>query len=65
MCILLSGTVALDNVKTPQGMRKKMLGGSASHFSMSASLFRKVHLVGVVGKNFPQKHIRLLEKKRR
>ena len=63
MCILISGTVALDNVKTPQGTRKKMLGGSASHFCMSASFFRKPHLVGVVGKNFPEKHMRLLKKK--
>ena len=29
------------------------LGGSAVYFSLAASLFAQVHLVGVVGSDFP------------
>jgi len=63
MSILVLGTVALDNVKTPFGARKMMLGGSAAHFSMAARLFAPVDLVAIVGKDFPQKNIDFLEAK--
>ena len=63
MSILVLGTVALDNVKTPFGERKQLLGGSAAHFSMAARIFTKVDLVAIVGKDFPQKHIDFLEAK--
>jgi len=63
MSIIVLGTVALDTVKTPFGLRKDILGGSASHFSMSARLFTKVDVVAVVGKDFPKKHIKFLHNK--
>lgn len=63
MGLLVLGTVALDNVKTPSGIKKNMLGGSASHFSMSARLFDDVHIVGVVGKDFPKVHLDFLKRK--
>ncbi|MCX7927350.1 MAG: PfkB family carbohydrate kinase [Candidatus Omnitrophica bacterium] len=63
MSIVVLGTVALDTVKTPYGFRQKMLGGSAAHFSMSARLFTTVHLVAIVGKDFPTEYIAFLEKK--
>lgn len=61
--ILVLGTTALDTVKTPSGKRREMLGGSAVHFSMSASHFTQVNLVAIVGEDFPQKHIDFLRKK--
>ena len=64
MALLVSGTVALDTIKTPLGYRRNMLGGSAAHFCMSAAFFQKVHLVGVIGKNFSRAHLELLKKKR-
>ena len=63
MSLLVLGTVALDTVKTPHGYRKQMLGGSATHFSMSARLFTRVHLVAVVGQDFPQEHADFLKRK--
>lgn len=63
MAFLALGTVALDNVKTPSGFKKNMLGGSAAHFSMSARLFDDVHLVGIVGKDFPKMHLDFLKRK--
>jgi sugar/nucleoside kinase (ribokinase family) len=63
MSIIVLGTVALDTVKTPAGKRRDMLGGSAAHFSMSARFFTPVHLVAVVGEDFPKRHIDFLKKK--
>jgi len=64
MSLLVSGTVALDNVKTPLGQKRLMLGGSASHFCMSASLFTPVYLSGVIGQDFPAAHIDLFKRKK-
>ena len=63
MSILVLGTVALDTVKTPYGRRVRMLGGSAAHFSMAARLFDEVHLVAIVGRDFPSKYIDFLKQK--
>lgn len=63
MSILVLGTVALDTVKTPFGLKNKILGGSAVHFSMAARLFTDVHLVAVIGEDFPRKHIDFLNDK--
>ncbi|MDD5077931.1 MAG: PfkB family carbohydrate kinase [Candidatus Omnitrophica bacterium] len=63
MDTIVLGTVALDNVKTPCGMRRDLLGGSAVHFSMAARFFTRVSLVAIVGKDFPSRHINFLKKK--
>ena len=60
MDLLVVGSVALDSVKTPFGEKERILGGSATHFSVSASLFTPVRLVGVVGKDFPEEHLEFL-----
>ena len=52
MSLLVVGSVAFDAVETPFGKCEKMLGGSASHFSISASYFTDVSIVGVVGGDF-------------
>ena len=63
MSLLVLGTVALDNVRTPAGVKHGLLGGSAAHFSMSARLFTKVHLAAIVGKDFPKHYFDFLRKK--
>jgi sugar/nucleoside kinase (ribokinase family) len=60
--LIVIGSVALDSVETPFGVREEVLGGSASYFSIVASFFTKVRLVAVVGDDFPQEHIDLLER---
>ncbi len=52
MSLLVVGSVAFDSVETPFGKRERMLGGSASHFSIAASFFTDVRVVGVVGGDF-------------
>src|SRR5208283_2786266 len=63
MSLVVLGTVALDHVKTPSGVKKDMLGGSAAHFAMSARLFTDVHMVAVVGRDFPYKYLDFLKRK--
>ena len=63
MSLLVLGTVALDNIKTPSGFRRNVLGGSAAHFCMAARLFTRVSLVAVVGEDFPPKYIRFLRER--
>ena len=63
MSLLVLGTVALDNIKTPAGVKRDLLGGSAAHFAMSARLFTDVHLVAIIGRDFPKRHVQFLRKK--
>jgi sugar/nucleoside kinase (ribokinase family) len=60
MSLLVVGSVAIDSVETPQATRERILGGSATYFSYSASFFTPVKLVGVVGEDFPLEHVELL-----
>ncbi|MDO8806436.1 MAG: PfkB family carbohydrate kinase [Elusimicrobiota bacterium] len=61
--ILVVGSVALDSVKTIHGSTIRSLGGSAVHFSLSASQFSPVKLVGVVGEDFPAPFRRFLTRR--
>ena len=61
MSILVVGSVAFDSVETPFGKVEKVLGGSATYFSTSASFFTDVNLVAVVGEDFPQEHVDFLK----
>lgn len=63
MSMIVLGTVALDTVRTPFGLRKDILGGSAVHFSMAARLFTPVNIVAIVGEDFPGRHISFLKAK--
>jgi sugar/nucleoside kinase (ribokinase family) len=59
--ILTVGSMAFDSIETPAGKVEKALGGSANYFSLSASFFVPINLVGVVGEDFPEEHINTLE----
>ncbi len=61
MSVLVVGSMALDTVETPFGKVENVLGGSASYFSLAASNFTDVSVVAVVGYDFPQEHIEILE----
>jgi len=61
MSILVVGSVAFDTVETPFGKAEKVLGGSASFFSVAASFFAPVQLVGVVGDDFGEKELGAFE----
>ena len=61
MSLLVVGSVAYDSVRTPAGARDRALGGSAVYFSVAASCFADVSLVGIVGEDFDQAHVEALE----
>src|SRR5450755_3449801 len=52
MSILVVGSVAFDDVASPSGSVKNILGGAATYFSLAASYFTKVRVVAVVGEDF-------------
>jgi sugar/nucleoside kinase (ribokinase family) len=52
MSILVVGSVAFDDVTSPSGSVKNILGGAATYFSLAASYFTKVRVVAVVGEDF-------------
>jgi sugar/nucleoside kinase (ribokinase family) len=58
VCVV--GSVALDDVETPNGKANNVLGGACSYFSVAASFFAPVNLVGVVGRDFPEAERRFL-----
>lgn len=60
--ILVGGTIAIDHVKTPTANEKNLLGGSASYAALAAAkLNPQVSLLGIVGRDFPQKHLAMFE----
>jgi sugar/nucleoside kinase (ribokinase family) len=52
MSILVVGSVAFDDVTSPSGSAKNILGGAATYFSLAASYFTQVRVVAVVGEDF-------------
>jgi sugar/nucleoside kinase (ribokinase family) len=61
--LLVVGSVAFDAVETPFGKRERMLGGSATHFSLSASFFTDVRVVGVVGGDFGEEEMAVFDER--
>jgi len=61
--IICVGTVALDTTRTPFKTVKRVLGGAAVYTSLSASFFSKTGIVGIIGKDFPKKYHKILDKR--
>ena len=61
--VIISGTTALDTLKTPFGSITNALGGSAVYAGTAANLFAPVGIVSVTGNDFPREHMALLEKR--
>jgi len=56
MSLLVVGSVAFDAIETPFGRVERTVGGAATYFSLAASFFTRVNLVGVVGEDFTAEH---------
>jgi sugar/nucleoside kinase (ribokinase family) len=52
MSILVVGSVAYDDVTSPSGSVKGILGGAATYCALAASYFTQVRIVAVVGDDF-------------
>jgi sugar/nucleoside kinase (ribokinase family) len=64
MPVLVVGSIALDNIKTPFAEHNQLLGGSASYAAVAASFFGPVNLVGVIGHDFPGEHKALFARRK-
>jgi len=53
MSLLVTGSIGIDTVVTPYGVSENCLGGSSVYFSMAASFFGPVRLIGVIGSDCP------------
>lgn len=62
--ILVVGSVGYDTITTPKGQREHILGGSANYFSLAASLYAPVRVVGVVGEDYRPEDKKRLEARR-
>jgi sugar/nucleoside kinase (ribokinase family) len=60
MSLVVVGSIAFDAIKSPFGERERALGGSAVHFSLAASYFTEVRVVGPVGDDFGQAEYEVL-----
>lgn len=56
--------MAFDSVQTPAGKADKVLGGSVNYFSVAASFYAPVQVLGVVGDDFPTAHLEWLSARR-
>ena len=64
MPVLVVGSIALDNIKTPTAEHRHLLGGSASYAAVAASFYGPVNLVGVIGHDFPPQHRELFSSRK-
>lgn len=58
--ILTIGALAFDSIRSPAGEVDQIIGGAGNYFSIAASFFSRIHLVGIVGNDFPKEHLTLL-----
>ena len=64
MSLLIVGTMAFDALETPFGKVDRIIGGSATYAAWAASNFTKpIKQVSIVGGDFPQEEIALLEER--
>lgn len=62
--ILAVGSLAFDSVETPSGKADTVLGGSVNYFSIAASFYSPVQVIGVVGEDFPRDHLKWLSERK-
>ncbi|HEY1697416.1 MAG TPA: PfkB family carbohydrate kinase [Polyangiaceae bacterium] len=57
--LLIVGSIAFDDLDMPSGEHRDVLGGAATYSSLAASLLARggVRVVGIVGEDFPEKHL--------
>ncbi|MEM6551052.1 MAG: PfkB family carbohydrate kinase [Planctomycetota bacterium] len=59
MPLIVTGSIGIDTIETPDGRADDVVGGSAIYFAAAASYFGDVRLVGAVGEDFPDEHVEL------
>lgn len=60
--IVSVGSIAIDELQTPKGSRSNIIGGSATFFSIAASHYNLVKVIGIIGDDFPEEGWNLFKK---
>ena len=59
--ILITGTVAFDEIETSKGSSGKVIGGAGTYIGLASSLFsNRLAIVSIIGDDFPKNEIKFL-----
>tara|TARA_A100001388_G_C28772352_1_gene504728 strand:+ start:1310 stop:2221 length:912 start_codon:yes stop_codon:yes gene_type:complete len=62
--LLITGTVAFDEIETPSGSSGKIVGGAGTYIGVASSLFtNNLAIVSIIGEDFPEKEIKFLNER--
>ena len=62
--ILITGTVAFDEIETPHGSSGKIIGGAGTYIAVASSLLtNNLAIVSIIGEDFPEKEIKFLNER--
>ena len=62
--LLITGTVAFDEIETPSGSSGKIIGGAGTYIGVASSLFtNNLAIVSIIGEDFPEKEIKFLNER--
>ena len=62
--ILITGTVAFDEIETPHGSSGKIIGGAGTYIAIASSLLtNNLAIVSIIGEDFPEKEIKFLNER--
>ena len=62
--ILITGTVAFDEIETPHGSSGKIIGGAGIYIGIASSLLtNNLAIVSIIGEDFPEKEIKFLNER--
>jgi sugar/nucleoside kinase (ribokinase family) len=56
--LVVVGSIGFDSIETPRERREGILGGSVSYACLAARFYARTGMVGVVGRDFDERHIR-------
>lgn len=63
MSLVVTGSIGIDTVETPDGERREeVMGGSCAYFAAASSIYAKTRMVAVAGDDFPAGHRATLER---
>jgi len=63
MDLVVVGTIGIDDVETPFGKARDVLGGSSIYAAYAASFFAEVGISSIVGQDFPEDFMHLLKRR--
>ena len=59
--VLITGTVAFDDIETPSGSSGKIIGGAGTYIGLASSLLtQNLAIVSIIGDDFPEEEIKFL-----